>query len=125
MAIRYDAEEKNGYLHVTSSGGPESADEMFAYIQQIYAEVLSRGMDKFLVDESHTSIRFDFHSTAVGSPPVQTTQEDRERLRVAVVCASHSLEIYKHLKNMADATGLFDSQIFDNLNAAEEWLRTA
>ena len=122
MAIRYKSEEQDGYLLVRSTGAPDSAEEMFAYIQQVYAEVVDRGYEKFLVDESNTSIHFDIHKSAVDAQPANTTKDQRESMRVAVVCASHSLPLYKHLQTLADASGLFRSKVFDDLGVATQWI---
>ncbi|QJB56224.1 hypothetical protein [Pseudodesulfovibrio sp. zrk46] len=122
MPIRYDAEKVEDYLLVSSSGSPASAEEMFAYIQQVYAEVLERGLEKFLVDETRVSVHLDFHKAAVASQPVRNSAADRKRVRVAVVCAPHSMQLYRHLQELANSTGLFNSRVFDDIEAAKLWL---
>lgn len=76
--------------------------------------------NRILVDETRTLIKSDFHDSVITSQPLDD-EFQRLGMRVAIICASHSLKMYKYFET-ALRDRAFDIMMVDNMEAGRTWL---
>ncbi len=120
--LSYFFQEEEGYLQVRTSGTPVDYDETIAYVRRVFKEVRRLGVKRLLVDESMAYINLDHHKAQVMADIPEEEKRERLEIRTAVVCAPHSIDLYKLLESHANASRNFNSKVFDQRKKAVEWL---
>ncbi|MDC0335334.1 hypothetical protein OAN24_00345 [Pseudodesulfovibrio sp.] len=118
----YTFEKTEQYLLVETIGTPSSFEETAAYAVRVFEEVDGAGVKRLVVDESRAFINFDHHVTLVKAELSESDRRKRLEIRTAVVCAPHSLDLYKLLQSHATDARNFNSKVFDSREDAIQWL---
>lgn len=124
MGFAYCVEEHDDHLRFTSRGAPSSPQEMFQYVHFMFNKTRQSGFNRVLVDESRSHIKLGFHEAIVQTKLLDIDEFLRLDLRVAIVCASHCLDVYKHFESQVREQR-FSIKIFDGVEDGLSWLKIA
>jgi hypothetical protein len=120
MAIEYQIENQDTFLHVVAKGQDDSLDEVLAYFGAIVEASLQHESHKILCDErevAYTISVFDTFQLA------ETASKYAPKLvKVAIVCDPRYLESGKFYETVASNRGL-SVLVTSNYTEAVEWLK--
>lgn len=119
----YKIEEADDFLKIVSSGSPSTTQEMMAYVNHLVKEMKESDCSRILVDETLASIRLEHHEAVSEADLDFFAEIDGMDVRVAIVCASHSLELYKFVEAAFESRS-FRLKVFDDLKEGQEWLNS-
>lgn len=112
--------EKN-YIKFTIRGGPSSPQEMASYVGYMIDRAKATGNTRLLVDETYATIKLDLHQAVVDFEVFNQDYINENNIRVAVICAPHSLKAYEFFENNIKACP-FDLKVFDSMEDGLKWL---
>lgn len=124
MSIEFTTSDEDGYLLFSVTGSPESGEEMVSYVRTVREISQSTDTARVLVDETHARIPFDRYKDLIVSAVVSGIENRKPGLKVALLCAPGSIEVYKYFEPYFENSTL-DLVAFESREEALEWLFTA
>lgn len=121
MSIICSPSIKNGYIHFSVSGSPQTENEMSDYIKYLYEEAHKKAVTKLLIDETNARIPFDAHKFVISSKAISSINSIKKNVRIALLCAPHSIELYKFFEP-SFTHNLFKVMAFQSEDKAVAWL---